>query len=193
MCVLSFWTCVLFSFNIICLYVYAYAFKYKTSAGVFELGAFGLPCNSKPAVYVPDVIRALPVLRQNTKKIKYFWVPYYCCARRLGCGLGTGQILIYKLIMSIKFEIRGPSPRCLSTRKELYVYFSESHRDSTIALRMEILLTPPACSSTPHTSRHSLDGTKYQTEGLLETLGICVSERQHNKHHPSIRSKQSTK
>ena len=40
--------------------------------------------------------------------------------------------------MSIKTEIRGPSPRCLFPRKELFVYFSESHRDSTIALRVEI-------------------------------------------------------
>ena len=41
---------------------------------------------------------------------------------------------------SIKIEICGPSPRCLFLRKELFVYFSESHRDYIIALREEILL-----------------------------------------------------
>jgi len=50
------------------------------------------------------------------------------CSRRLRCGLGTGptqstnvipklnfvnRLLISKLLMSIKTEIRGPSPRCL--------------------------------------------------------------------------------
>ena len=35
---------------------------------------------------------------------------------------------------------RGPSPRCRFPRKESFVYFSESHRDSTIALRVEILI-----------------------------------------------------
>ena len=51
------------------------------------------------------------------------------------------RLLIYKLLMSIKIEIRGPSlaPRCLYPRKESFVYFSKSHRDSTIALRVEIL------------------------------------------------------
>ena len=48
------------------------------------------------------------------------------------------RLLIYKLLMTIKIEIRGPSPRCLFHRKESFVYFSESHRDSTIALRVEI-------------------------------------------------------
>jgi len=42
--------------------------------------------------------------------------------------------------MSIKIEIRGPSPRCLLPRKELFVYVSESRRDSTIALCVKILL-----------------------------------------------------
>jgi len=51
------------------------------------------------------------------------------------------RLLIHKLLMSIKIEIRGPSPRCLFTIKESFVYFIESHRDSTIALRMEILST----------------------------------------------------
>ena len=41
--------------------------------------------------------------------------------------------------MSIKIEIRGPSPRCLYPRKESFVYFSESLRDSTITLRVETL------------------------------------------------------
>jgi len=49
------------------------------------------------------------------------------------------RLLIYKLLMSIKIEIRGPSPRCLFPSKESFAYFSESHRDSTIALRVEIL------------------------------------------------------
>ena len=43
--------------------------------------------------------------------------------------------------MSIKMEIRGPSPCCLFPRKEPFVYFSGSHRNSTIALRVEILLS----------------------------------------------------
>ena len=42
--------------------------------------------------------------------------------------------------MSIKIEIRGPSPRCRFPRMESFVYFSECRRDSTIALRVEILL-----------------------------------------------------
>jgi len=49
------------------------------------------------------------------------------------------RLLIYELVMSIKIEIRGPSPRRLCPRKESFVYFSESHRDSTIALRVGIL------------------------------------------------------
>jgi len=48
------------------------------------------------------------------------------------------RLLIYTLFMSIKIEIRGPSPRCIFPRKEPFVYFSESHRDPTIALRVEI-------------------------------------------------------
>jgi len=48
------------------------------------------------------------------------------------------RLHIYKLLMSIKIEIRGPSSRCLYPKKEYFVYFSESHRDSTIALRVEI-------------------------------------------------------
>ena len=49
------------------------------------------------------------------------------------------RLLLYKWLMSIKMQIRGPSPRCLFPRMESFVYFSESHRDSTIALRVEIL------------------------------------------------------
>jgi len=41
--------------------------------------------------------------------------------------------------MFIKTGIRGPSSRCFFTRQEPFVHFSESRRDSTIALRMEIL------------------------------------------------------
>jgi len=41
--------------------------------------------------------------------------------------------------MFIKIEVREPSPRCRFPRMESFVYFSESHRDSTIALRVEIL------------------------------------------------------
>ena len=48
------------------------------------------------------------------------------------------RLLIYKLLMSIKIEIRELSPRCLYPRKESFVYFSESLRESTIALRVEI-------------------------------------------------------
>ena len=40
--------------------------------------------------------------------------------------------------MSIKIEIRGPSPRCLFPRKKPFVYFPGSHRNSTIALRVKI-------------------------------------------------------
>jgi len=49
--------------------------------------------------------------------------------------------LICKLLMSIKIEIHWLSPLSLFPRKESFVYFSESHRDSTIALRVKILET----------------------------------------------------
>jgi len=45
-------------------------------------------------------------------------------------------------------EIRGPSPRCLFHNQESFVYFSESHRDCKITLRVEILL---------HTTKSELD------------------------------------
>jgi len=49
------------------------------------------------------------------------------------------RLLIYKLYMSIKTEICGPSTCCLFAIKELFVYFSESHRDFTIVLHVKIL------------------------------------------------------
>ena len=49
------------------------------------------------------------------------------------------DFLFINWLTSIKIEIRGPSPRCLFPRKASFAYFSESHRDSTIALRVEIL------------------------------------------------------
>jgi len=43
--------------------------------------------------------------------------------------------------MSTKIETRGPSPCSLFPRKEPFVYFPGSHRNSTIPLRVEILLS----------------------------------------------------
>ena len=40
--------------------------------------------------------------------------------------------------MSIKIQIRGPSPRCFFARKEMFVYLSGSHRNWT-TLRVDIL------------------------------------------------------
>jgi len=49
------------------------------------------------------------------------------------------RLRIYKLLMSIKIKIRGPSPRCLFPWREPFVYSSGSLPQSTIALRVEIL------------------------------------------------------
>ena len=51
----------------------------------------------------------------------------------------SNRLFVHKLLMSIKIEIRGPSPHCPCPRKESFVYFSGSHRISTITLRVEIL------------------------------------------------------
>ena len=50
--------------------------------------------------------------------------------------------LIYKWFMSIKIEICGPWPRCLFLKKKLFVYFSGSHQNCTIALREKTSLQP---------------------------------------------------
>jgi len=40
-----------------------------------------------------------------------------------------------------KIEIHGHSPRCIFLRKELFLHFSVSNPNSTIALRVEMLQT----------------------------------------------------
>jgi len=49
----------------------------------------------------------------------------------------SNSLVIYKLLMSIKTEIRGPSPRCLFPRKKSFVNFFESHRDPPSPFKIE--------------------------------------------------------
>ena len=56
--------------------------------------------------------------------------------------------------VSIKIETHGPSPHCLFPRKESFEYFSGSHRNSTIALHVEILHTTTRCNTLQHITTH---------------------------------------
>jgi len=69
--VLCFLMCVLFDFSFIRLHVYVIALKSMVHCGsAFEPGASGLPCYCTPPVYVPAVIGALAVWRQNIEGTK---------------------------------------------------------------------------------------------------------------------------